>query len=200
MDPDVRLDNPHCEDKMANKKLYQSMISALMYASIATRPDLSYCVTTLSRYNAAPLMMHITAAKRALRYLKTTKDLKLNFTQAGDHDTSLLGFTDSDWPGNKTNRKSVGGPQQKKMVPYRACGACPSLECPLRTERSSTKHGPISWRHAPHPACVCNDTLRTSVRNGSREILKKYLEVAIDTLSKYPERRREETSAEGFIF
>jgi hypothetical protein len=113
MDPDVRLDNPHCEDKPANRRLYQSMVGSLMYASLGTRPDLAYCVTTLSRYNAAPLMMHLTAAKRALRYLSATKDLKLCFThQAGVadlNDTSLLGFTDSDWAGNLTNRKSVGG-------------------------------------------------------------------------------------------
>jgi hypothetical protein len=110
MDPDVRLDNPHCEDKPANRKLYQSMVGSLMYASLGTRPDLAYCVTTLSRYNAAPLMMHLTAAKRALRYLNATKNLKLCFTGTTDsNDISLLGFTDSDWAGNLTNRKSVGG-------------------------------------------------------------------------------------------
>jgi hypothetical protein len=57
--------------------------------------------------------MHLTAAKRSLRYLSATKDLKLCFThQAGitdSNDISLLGFTDSDWAGNLMNRKSVGG-------------------------------------------------------------------------------------------
>jgi hypothetical protein len=53
--------------------------------------------------------------------------------------------------------------QQKKMVPYRACGARPCLERPISTERHSTKTAPIYWLHAPHSACVRKHTPRTGV-------------------------------------
>jgi hypothetical protein len=40
MDPHVRLHNPACEDRAADKKLYQSIVGSLMYASLGTRPDI----------------------------------------------------------------------------------------------------------------------------------------------------------------
>jgi hypothetical protein len=39
----MRLDNPLCEDKRVDKKLYLSMVGSLMYASLGTRSDIAYC-------------------------------------------------------------------------------------------------------------------------------------------------------------
>ena len=72
-------------------------------------------VTALSRYNASPLQMHLTAAKRALRYLKRTAGYQLHYPRGPElsrcYTTQLTvrGFTDSDWAGNELTRKSVGG-------------------------------------------------------------------------------------------
>ena len=78
-----------------------------MYVAIGTRPDISYAVGLLSSYNANPRTRHLTAAKRVLRYLKKTKDLKLVYTgTTGKHD--LHGFVDSDWAKSQ-DRKSIGG-------------------------------------------------------------------------------------------
>ena len=116
MDPNVCLNNEKCEDKrVPDHKQYLSMVGSLMYAALGTRPDLSYCVTALSRYNATPLQMHLTAAKRALRYLKQTADHRLFYPRAPELADGLAaeavihGFTDSDWAGNEFTRKSVGG-------------------------------------------------------------------------------------------
>jgi hypothetical protein len=76
-----------------------------MYAAIATRPDISFCVTVLSRYNSMPLQMHLTAAKRAIRYLKQTMEYKLHYTT--DASGLVMGFSDSDWAGNVVSRKSI---------------------------------------------------------------------------------------------
>jgi hypothetical protein len=106
------LANTHCEDKPANRKEYLSMVGSLMYAALGSRPDIAYSVTALSRYNVEPLEMHITAAKRVLRYLKTTSDLRIHYqrTHLNPHDRiTVIGYTDSDWAGNLTTRKSVGG-------------------------------------------------------------------------------------------
>jgi hypothetical protein len=107
MDPYVNLDNEECEDKAVDKTLYLSIVGSLMFAALGTRPDISYSVTALSRYNVLPLQMHLTAAKRVLRYLKATKSKRLHFP--ADPEAKLQGFTDSDWAGRTSTRKSVGG-------------------------------------------------------------------------------------------
>lgn len=115
LDPNVRLNNPLGEDKqITDSRQYLSIVGSLMYAALGTRPDISYCVTALSRYNATPLQMHLTAARRALRYLKGTSSFKLHFSRGGGacgetFPVAVQGFTDSDWAGNELTRKSVGG-------------------------------------------------------------------------------------------
>jgi hypothetical protein len=61
----------------------------------------------LSRYNPRPLTVHLTAAKRVLRYLKTTRTAKLHYSTDGV--TELHGYTDADWAGDSADRKSQGG-------------------------------------------------------------------------------------------
>lgn len=116
MDPNVRLTNTHCEDKpVLDRRLYLSIVGSLMYAALGTGPDLSFCVTALSRYNTTPLQMHLTAAKRALRYLKRTASYRLHYPRriglqgSAPIVSTICGFSDSDWAGNEMTRKSVGG-------------------------------------------------------------------------------------------
>jgi hypothetical protein len=108
MDQNVRLENEYCEDKLVDKKKYLSLIGSLMYAALGTRPDISYAVTALSRYNAAPLAMHYTAAIRVLRYLKDTAHYKLHYEKS-EKDNGISGYTDADWAGCRQTRKSIGG-------------------------------------------------------------------------------------------
>jgi len=77
LDPPTDLANTHCEDKLANRKEYLSMVGSLMYAALGSRPDIAFSVTALSRYNVQPLEMHAMAAKRVLRYLKTTAGFRI---------------------------------------------------------------------------------------------------------------------------
>jgi len=94
-------------DNPIDQTEYLALVGSLMYAAIGTRPDISYAVGLLSSYNANPRTRHLTAAKRVLRYLKKTKDLKLVYTgTTGKHD--LHGFVDSDWAKSQ-DRKSIGG-------------------------------------------------------------------------------------------
>ena len=63
----------------------------------------------LSSYNASPRTRHLTAAKRVLRYLKKTKNLKPVYTAGNSkHDYGLYGFVDSDWAKSQ-DRKPIGG-------------------------------------------------------------------------------------------
>jgi len=63
----------------ADARHYQSTVGSLSYSATATRPDIASAVSVISRYNYRPFTPHLTAAKRVLRYLKGTADLKLVF-------------------------------------------------------------------------------------------------------------------------
>jgi hypothetical protein len=52
-----------------------------------------------------PRRVHIVAAKHVMRYLKGTLDFGLS--DNGDHDLRLSGYTDSDWAGSVSDRKST---------------------------------------------------------------------------------------------
>lgn len=58
---------------------YQSMMRSIMYPMIQIRPDISYAVTILSRYNHNSNAKHIAAVKRVLRYLKGTLDYDITY-------------------------------------------------------------------------------------------------------------------------
>ncbi|KAF7840881.1 Retrovirus-related Pol polyprotein from transposon TNT 1-94 [Senna tora] len=50
---------------------YRSLVGALQYVTL-TRPEISYCVNKLCQFMHNPLLSHLQAAKRVLRYLKGT--------------------------------------------------------------------------------------------------------------------------------
>jgi len=79
LDPQTDLANTCCEDKLANRKEYLSMVGLLIYVAFSSRPDIAFSVTALSRYNVQPLEMHATAAKRVLRYLKSTSEFRIHY-------------------------------------------------------------------------------------------------------------------------
>ena len=84
------------------------MVGSLMFAALGSRPDIAFSVTDLSWYNVQPLEMHATAAKRVLRYMKTTAGFRINNRRLLNPFT-IVRYTDSDWVGNLTTRKSVSG-------------------------------------------------------------------------------------------
>jgi hypothetical protein len=61
-------------------------------------------VNTLSQYLVEPRCVHLVAAKHVMRYLKGMLDYGLCYI--GDHDFRLFGYTDSDWVGSVSDRKS----------------------------------------------------------------------------------------------
>lgn len=86
---------------------YVKLIGELIYLSINTRPDISYVVNMLAQYNANPEPRHFAAAKRVLRYLSGTIDLKLHY--GGDRaNDALHAYADASW-ANGTGRRSISG-------------------------------------------------------------------------------------------
>ena len=55
---------PHQEwEEMCHQTTYASLIGSLMYAVVATRPDIAYAVNRLALFTANPDLRHWTAAK-----------------------------------------------------------------------------------------------------------------------------------------
>jgi hypothetical protein len=107
MDPHTNLFVTVTEDdRVAMKnKPYAQLVGSLMYAAVATRPDIAYAVSTLARFMSNPAVVHWEAAKRVLRYMIGTKHYALTL---GLTDDGLIGFTDADW-ASQAHRHSITG-------------------------------------------------------------------------------------------
>jgi hypothetical protein len=89
---------------------YQSIVGKLMYAMIATRPDLAYTVSTLGKFAANPSPTHMAAVKRSLCYLKQTSTIGITYSGSStSSESQLTGFSDSDWAGDLDTRRSTTG-------------------------------------------------------------------------------------------
>ena len=103
-DINVKLVKDDGMSKPVDPVFYQSMVGSLLYAAIATRPDISQAVGAVSKFNSCA---HLTAVKRIFRYLKGTINLGLKYERSDD--SSLIGFSDADWAGDMDNRHSTTG-------------------------------------------------------------------------------------------
>jgi hypothetical protein len=70
-----------------------------MYAAIGTRPDIAYAVNKLCSFNHDPDLVHWTAAKRILRYLRGTKELGITYAKNGA-DGEFYGYADASFASN----------------------------------------------------------------------------------------------------
>lgn len=80
------------------------VVGSLMYLT-ATRPNLMYGVSLISRFMANPTKTHWFAAKRILRYLKGTTELGIYCKK--EESTNVVAYTDSDFAGDIDDRKST---------------------------------------------------------------------------------------------
>ncbi|XP_042949226.1 secreted RxLR effector protein 161-like [Carya illinoinensis] len=92
--------------KEADVAAYMSLIGSLLYLA-ATRSDIMYATSLLSRFMQYPIQIHFGDAKRVLRYIQGTKDLDIWY-KPSSHST-LTSFTDSDWAGSVDNMRSTSG-------------------------------------------------------------------------------------------
>jgi hypothetical protein len=113
MEPGLKLRRPDkrslsVEDIAALLKLpYRAVVGSLIYLSTATRPDIAYAVQQLSRFLDCYSFVHWNAAIRVIRYLKGTRNFKLQL--GGTNEIKLTGYTDSDWANCLDTRRSIGG-------------------------------------------------------------------------------------------
>jgi hypothetical protein len=84
---------------------YASVVGSLMYAQVCTRPDITFVVGMLGRYQTNPGMDHWKAAKKVLRYLQGTKNYMLTFRKSDNLE--VIGYSVSDFSGCVDSKKST---------------------------------------------------------------------------------------------
>lgn len=85
---------------------YQELTGCLQWISVCTRPDISYAVSQLARYNSCWTLAHWHAAKHVLRYLQGTKDLTISYSGGSP---SPQAYSDSDFSQCPVTQKSITG-------------------------------------------------------------------------------------------
>ena len=120
----MKLTKQDCPDEHASEnkiiKTYQSIVGALMYLSLSTRPDISYIVNKLSRYSSNPGQKHMEAVLHVLRYVKHTLHYALKYehteqsSSIGDkhlqkREITIEAYCDADWAADIDERKSTTG-------------------------------------------------------------------------------------------
>lgn len=69
---------------------YRSIIGSISYLETLTRPDLSFPISSLSRYLHAPCQRQMALANRALWYISGTLSYDLHFPLSGANDEKLM--------------------------------------------------------------------------------------------------------------
>lgn len=85
---------------------YRELTGALMYLATGTRTDIAHAVSILCQFNDCYDNSHWSAAKRVLRYLKSTANLGLTYVKKPDN---LVGYIDADWGNSIDDRRSYTG-------------------------------------------------------------------------------------------
>jgi hypothetical protein len=93
---------------------YPSLIGALLWIARMTRPDILFAVITLSAFMKTFTNEHVMAAKRILRYLKSTIRYSLRFVHDPTYDldsrtVQVTSQSDADWGGDTVTRRSMTG-------------------------------------------------------------------------------------------
>lgn len=107
MDVNSHLEKATDNCELFDSEVYQSAVGGLMYLSTKTRPDITYAVNTVAKFCSKPTKVHWTAVKRIMRYLIGTLNLGIMYQRSDSND--CLGFSDADWAGDRTDRKSTSG-------------------------------------------------------------------------------------------
>ncbi|RVW71220.1 Retrovirus-related Pol polyprotein from transposon TNT 1-94 [Vitis vinifera] len=92
--------------KMVDETHFRSLVGNLLCLT-ATRLDIMYAASLLSRFMHYPSHSHLGTAKRVLRYLQGTVELGIKYFR--NIEVKLIGHCDSDWGGCIDDMKSTLG-------------------------------------------------------------------------------------------
>jgi hypothetical protein len=90
--------------EVVDATVYRQLVGSLMYL-VKRRLNIFYAVNRLSQAMVKPTKLFWKAGKNVLRYLRGTSEYGLWYRQIDE--VNLHGFTDADWAGSPTDRKST---------------------------------------------------------------------------------------------
>ena len=93
----------------ASRTLYQQKVGSLLFAAIATRPDIAFAVSRLSRFNQRPGKRHHEAADRVFHYLFQTQDYCICYWRNAQDLSSFVFPSDASFGDNTLDRKLSQG-------------------------------------------------------------------------------------------
>ncbi|KAK1693387.1 hypothetical protein QYE76_010084 [Lolium multiflorum] len=85
---------------------YSRIVGSLMYLASATRPDISFAVSKLSRFMSNPGTDHWHALDRVMRYLCGTMSYGIHYS---GHPAVLEGYSDSNWISDVADLYATSG-------------------------------------------------------------------------------------------
>jgi hypothetical protein len=95
------------DGEILNQEGYQHIVGQLMYLARCSGPDIAFATMYLARLSHSPGGEHWKRVERLLRYLNGTR-AKGVFYEREESDR-LCAFSDADWAGDATDRKSTTG-------------------------------------------------------------------------------------------
>lgn len=98
MEPNTKYVNSTCNLECETfRTKYRKLIGNLLYLSQHTRPDITYSVNYLSRFQSNPTEEHYAAVKRIIRYLSRTANYVVCYTPKANQRT----YSDTPTPHGK---------------------------------------------------------------------------------------------------
>lgn len=93
------------DEPLDDSKSYREKVGSLLYLATISRPDISFSVNYLSRFNSKPMVSHSRMVTRVFQYVKGTIEFGIFF----NGDNKLLVYSDSDHGGDKVTGHSTSG-------------------------------------------------------------------------------------------
>ena len=87
---------------------YREAVGTLMFLSATTRPDITYSVNLVSRFQNNYSKIHWNAVKRIMKYLKSTPHHGIQYMPVSECQ-NLIGYSDADFAGDMDTRRSTTG-------------------------------------------------------------------------------------------
>jgi hypothetical protein len=143
---------------------YQSLIGALNWLAVSTRPDVSVALTLLAQHNSYATPAHLLGAKYVLRYLAGSADHGIAFTSqfASSYLSTTFGWP-KDTPTLTTYTDANWGPQDASkpnptdIISLAEC-------CSLLGSISTRTGGPIAWHVIREPR-VSRSTCESEIKS-----------------------------------